>query len=74
MSCTLDCYKVVDHFGGLMKTSRLLAANGINISVDAIEKWRRRGSIPQKQLINLAWIAKQNGIRFDIYDFIKVDN
>ena len=67
----LDCWAVVAHFGGLVKTSRLMKQAGIDLSVDAIEKWRRRGNIPTSQLVTLAAIARANGVRFDIYDFIK---
>ena len=67
----LDCWAVVAHFGGLAKTSRLMKQHGVDLSVDAIEKWRRRGNIPTSQLVTLAAIARANGVRFDIYDFIK---
>jgi hypothetical protein len=70
MKCVLDCAAVVKHFGGLAKCSRLLRQYGVNVSVDAVEKWRRRQSIPANQLVNLAWIAKMERMRFDLYDFI----
>lgn len=67
----LDCWAVVRHFGGLAKCSRLMREFGIDLSVDAIEKWRRRKNIPTAQLVTLAAIARAKGVRFDIYDFIK---
>lgn len=67
----LDCWAVVRHFGGLAKCSRMMREFGIDLSVDAIEKWRRRKNIPTSQLVALAAIAREKGVRFDIYDFIK---
>jgi hypothetical protein len=70
----LDCWKLIQHFGGLSKTSKLMREYGIPVSVDVIEKWRRRGSVPSAQLITLAAIAKARGLRFDLYDFILEKN
>lgn len=67
----LDCWAVVAHFGGLAKCSRMMREHGIDLSVDAIEKWRRRKNIPTAQLVALAAIARERGVRFDLYDFIK---
>jgi hypothetical protein len=66
----LDCWSVIQHFGGLSATAKLFREHGITVNVDSIEKWRRRGSIPSASLITLASIAKLRGVRFDLYDFI----
>lgn len=66
----LDCWKVIEHFGGLAKTARLMHQHGVPMTIGTVEKWRRRGSIPSSQLITLAAIAKSKKMRFNIYDFI----
>lgn len=67
---SLDCWKVIAHFGGLASTAKLMRDNGIPMTIGTVEKWRRRGSIPSSQLITLAAIAKGNKMRFNLYDFI----
>lgn len=66
----LDPYLLVKHFGGMTATSKLLTAYGHSISPKAVEKWRLRGRIPMDTIVMLAVIAKDKGIRFDLYDFI----
>lgn len=68
--CKLDPYTLVKHFGGMTATSKLLTAYGHPISPKAVEKWRLRGRIPIDTIVMLAVIAKDKGIRFDLYDFI----
>jgi len=66
----LDPYQLVKHFGGMTATSKLLSAYGHPTSPKAVEKWRLRGRIPMETVVMLAVIAKDKGIRFDLYDFI----
>lgn len=66
----LDCASIISHFGGTTQLYRLLTTHGTAITPKAIEKWRSRNNIPTNQLISLAQIAKERGMRFDIYDFI----
>lgn len=66
----LDCASIISHFGGTTQLYRLLTEHGSPITTKAIEKWRSRKNIPTAQLVTLADIAKQRGMRFDIYDFI----
>jgi hypothetical protein len=49
----------------------MMREEGVDLSADAVDKWRRRGNIPTNQLVHLAAIARKRGMRFDIYDFIK---
>jgi len=70
----LDCWRVVSHFGGLTSLVKMMREEGVDLSADAVDKWRRRGNIPTTQLIQLAAIARKRGMRFDIYDFIKEEN
>jgi len=72
VNARLDCRAVVSHFGGKSALCRTLKEHGVELSVKAIEKWRSRQNIPTAQLVTLAAIAKARGIRFDIYDFIKM--
>jgi len=69
----LDCWRVVSHFGGLTSLVKMMREEGVDLSADAVDKWRRRGNIPTTQLIQLAAIARKRGMRFDIYDFIKTE-
>lgn len=71
INAELDCHAVVAHFGGIAQLCRILREHGISLSVKAVEKWKSRGSIPASQLVILAAIAKERGMRFDIYDFIE---
>lgn len=66
----LDCKRVIEHFGGLANTARIMRDSGVPMNVGTVEKWRRRGSIPSAQLITLAVIAKDSGLKFNLYDFI----
>jgi len=66
----LDAYGLVRHFGGMTATSKLLCAYGHQTTPKAVEKWRLRGRIPMEIIVMLAVIAKDKGIRFDLYDFI----
>ena len=38
--------KVVTDFGGMTQTARLLTDNGVTISRDTVDKWRRAKRIP----------------------------
>ena len=67
----LDLRRMVKDFGGMTNTSRLLTADGWPTSRDAVDKWRRRQSLPVSTLCVLALIAKERGQRFDLYDYIK---
>lgn len=66
----LDPYRVVKHFGGMTATARLLTAYGKPTPFKTVGQWRLRGRIPIETLVMLAVIARDKGIRFDIYDFL----
>lgn len=65
-----DTRRIVRDFGGMTKTSRLLTEFGWPTSRDAVDKWRRRHSLPVGTLCRLAFIAKERKQRFDLYDYI----
>ena len=54
----LDLRRMVKDFGGMTNTSRLLTANGWPTSRDAVDKWRRRQSLPVNTLCVLAQSQK----------------
>lgn len=70
MNIKFDARKIVKDFGGMTATSRALTENGYPVTRDAVDKWRRRSSLPVATLCQLALIAKNRGQRFDLYDYI----
>jgi len=74
MNLRIDAKKVVSDFGGMTKTARLLTEYGVPLTRDAVDKWRRAGRIPAPHLLNLAVIARKRGQRFDLYDYIIMDD
>lgn len=69
----LNARKIVEHLGGLAATRRMLREGGVDISIDAIDKWRRRGSIPGDKIAVLAAAAKRKRRAFNLYDFIETE-
>ena len=51
-------------------TARLLTDHGYPMTADAVDKWRRRNSIPAKAIIALTKIAQARRQRFDLLDYI----
>ena len=66
----LDARKMVKHFGGVTKTKKLLNLYGYKISIDGVDKWRRRNSIPIQALCTLCFAAKSENKRFELLEFI----
>ena len=66
----LDPYRVVKHFGGMTATARLLTAYGKPTPFKTVGQWRLRGRIPIETVVMLAIIARDKGMRFDLYDFL----
>ena len=66
----LCTYRVVKHFGGMTATARLLTAYGKPTPIKTVGQWRRRRRIPMETLVMLALIARDKGMRFDLYDFL----
>ena len=62
--------KIVKDFGGMTATARLLTDHGYPMTADAVDKWRRRNSIPAKAIIALTEIAQARRQRFDVLDYI----
>lgn len=69
----LDIYELVQHFGGATHLSRLLTQYGRPTALSAVHSWRQRGRMPAESLVVMAVIARDHGIRFDLYDFIKME-
>jgi hypothetical protein len=65
-----DARKMVKHFGGVTRTKRLLNEYGYDITIDGVDKWRRRNSIPFKALCTLALASKSENRRFELLEFI----
>jgi len=66
----LKVKSIVADFGGMTATARLMTEHGYPITPDAVDKWRRRSSIPTKSLIVLTKIAQKRRQRFDLLDYI----
>lgn len=62
--------QLVKDFGGLTATARKLTAHGYTISVDGVDKWRRRKAVPAAAIVHLCMIAKENKLRFDLLDYV----
>lgn len=65
-----DSRQLVKDFGGLTATARQLTAHGHTISVDGVDKWRRRKTVPFTAIVHLCMIAKENNKRFDLLDYV----
>jgi hypothetical protein len=66
----LDVRAVVKTFGGQAELCRKLNERTDRIKVGSIEQWCLRGSIPGPWLVELTALARREGIRFVLDDFI----
>tara|TARA_B100000768_G_scaffold176660_1_gene189727 strand:+ start:2563 stop:2817 length:255 start_codon:yes stop_codon:yes gene_type:complete len=67
---TFDSRRLVKDYGGLTATARKLTAHGYVISVDGVDKWRRRKTVPFTAIVHLCMIAKESNRRFDLLDYV----
>jgi len=70
MELSLNTKQIVKDFGGMTKCCKALTANGNHVTLGAVDKWRRRNAMNLQSLMHLAIIAKESNKRFDIYDYI----
>ena len=61
---------LVSDFGGLTAATRGLNEMGHNITKNAVDKWRRRDSLPTESIIAFAVLAKHKNQRFDLLDYV----
>lgn len=58
-------------FGGTADLVRRVQAAGFPLKRKAVEKWSERGQIPGIWLVRLSQMARSEGRKFEIQDFIK---
>ncbi len=67
---TIDVARLIKRFGGRTKLRASLSTKGINLSIQAFDKWRERQSIPIARLLQLGQLAESEGNPFRLNDFI----
>lgn len=66
----LNVRGLVHHLGGQKALQRTLVANGHDITLDGIEKWCSRGSIPGVWIPRLQVVADELGIEKRVTDIL----
>jgi len=61
---------LVKDFGGLTAVTRGLNEMGHIITKNAVDKWRRRDSLPTESILAFAVLAKHKNQRFDLLDYV----
>jgi hypothetical protein len=61
---------LVKDFGGLTAATRGLNEMGHTITKNAVDKWRRRDSLPTESILAFAVLAKHKNQRFDLLDYV----
>ena len=61
---------LVRDFGGLTAATRGLNEVGHQITKNAVDKWRRRESLPSESMLAFAVLAKQKNQRFELLDYV----
>jgi hypothetical protein len=67
---SIDARLLVKDFGGLTAATRGLNDMGHTITKNAVDKWRRRDSLPTESILAFAVLAKQRNQRFDLLDYV----
>jgi hypothetical protein len=67
---SIDARLLVKDFGGLAAATRGLNDMGHTITKNAVDKWRRRDSLPTESILAFAVLAKQRNQRFDLLDYV----
>jgi len=66
----VNARKLVNDFGGLRQATRELNEIGHSITINAVDKWRRRKRLPTESLCAFALLARHKNQRFDLIDYI----
>ena len=61
---------LVRDFGGLAAATHGLNEVGHQITKNAVDKWRRRESLPSESMLAFAVLAKHKNQRFDLLDYV----
>jgi len=69
-SLSINARLLVKDFGGLTVATRGLNDMGHTITKNAVDKWRRRDSLPTESILAFAVLAKQKNQRFDLLDYV----
>src|SRR3546814_10283567 len=68
---TIDVKKLVLRFGGRAELLRRLQASQLGpITVEGVDKWFERSSIPIRRLLDLLVLADREGERLDLYAYL----
>jgi len=67
---SIDARLMVKHFGGLTAATHGLNDVGHIITKNAVDKWRRRNSLPAESILAFAVLAKAKNQRFDLLDYV----
>ena len=67
---SIDARLLVKDFGGLTAATRGLNEMGHTITKNAVDKWRRRDSLPTESILAFAVLAKHKNQRFDLLDYV----
>ena len=67
---SINARLLVRDFGGLTAATRGLNEVGHQITKNAVDKWRRRESLPSESMLAFAVLAKQKNQRFDLLDYV----
>ena len=70
---TVNAKKLVNDFGGLTATARGLVEVGLPTTKNAVDQWRRVKRVPTESLCGFALLARQKNQRFDLLDYIIVE-
>jgi len=67
---SINARLLVHDFGGLTAATRGLNEVGHQITKNAVDKWRRRESLPSESMLAFAVLAKQKNQRFELLDYV----
>ena len=67
---SINARLLVRDFGGLTAATRGLNEVGHQITKNAVDKWRRRESLPSESMLAFAVLAKHKNQRFDLLDYV----
>jgi|TARA_R110000822_G_scaffold53110_3_gene137028 hypothetical protein len=67
---SVNARRLVKDFGGLTAATHGLNDVGHIITKNAVDKWRRRNSLPAESILAFAVLAKQKNQRFDLLDYV----
>lgn len=65
-----DCRKIVAYFGGALSLADKAATSGFILNLKTIYKWHERNSLSSGMIAILTKVAKDNGMPFDLSNFL----